>query len=88
MLKALAYGCAVLALETVFNREMLKNGEYGMFFSKSPGDIKSLMLKIEKNSHLLENFRKKSRNRISENYTWEKITGQYIQLFKNMTSSK
>jgi glycosyltransferase involved in cell wall biosynthesis len=88
MLKALAYGCAVLALDTAFNREMLKNEEHGLFFTKTPGDIKKLQHKIEENPGLAEELRGKSRNRIIENYTWEKITGQYIELFKNMVSTR
>jgi len=81
MLKALAYGCAILALDTVFNREMLDQGEYGQFFSKSPGDIEDLMTKIESQPESLEQFRAKARDRITGNYTWEKITRQYMELF-------
>ena len=34
MIKAMAYGCAILALDTVFNKEMLQNGKFGLFFKK------------------------------------------------------
>ena len=34
MIKALAYGSAILALNTVFNQEMLQNGKFGLFFKK------------------------------------------------------
>jgi hypothetical protein len=34
MIKAMAYGSAILALDTVFNKEMLKNGKFGVFFKK------------------------------------------------------
>jgi len=34
MLQALANSCGIIALDTVFNREMLCNGKYGLFFSK------------------------------------------------------
>ena len=40
LLQALANGCAVCALDTVFNREMLVDGEYGLFFSKKAGNLK------------------------------------------------
>jgi glycosyltransferase involved in cell wall biosynthesis len=88
LLKALAYGCAVLALDTVFSREVLKNGTYGLFFFREPGDVKALIREVEKNPGLLKDFRKKSRLRIKENYTWEKITDQYIHFFNNMLSKK
>ena len=32
MIKAMAYGCAILALKTPFNNEMLQDGKYGLFF--------------------------------------------------------
>ncbi len=85
MLKALAYGCAILALETPFNREMLQGGEYGLFFTKAEGNTRQLIDKMEQAQGIVEDFRKKSRNRIKENYTWEKITQQYFDLFQKMT---
>ena len=88
LLKALAYGCAILALDTAFSREVLKNEAHGLFFTKKPGDIKHLIKKIEDNPRLVEDFRDKSRERIIENYTWEKITDQYIELFESMSLKK
>jgi len=35
MIKAMAYGCAILALNTVFNKEMLNNDSYGIYFDKN-----------------------------------------------------
>ena len=86
LLKALAYGCAILALDTAFSREVLENGSYGMFFSKAPGNIKGLINDMENNPGLIRKYREKSRRRINENYTWEKITDQYIRLFKDMVT--
>ena len=86
LLKALAYGCAVLALETVFSREVLNDGEYGLFFTKQNGSIRQLITKAEEKEILLEDLRKKSRNRILENYTWEKISDQYFELFRNISN--
>lgn len=84
MLKALAYGCAILALDTVFTREMLNNGEYGYFFTKEKESLKDLINSVDKNQEAINVLSKKSRNRIINNYTWEKITDQYIRLFNSM----
>ena len=84
MLKSLAYGCAVLALETVFNREMLEGDKHGLFFTKEIGDGKRLIEEVEKNHAKISELRNISRNRIEDAYTWEKITNQYIELFKEM----
>lgn len=87
MLKALAYGCAICALETVFNREMLNNDAYGIFFTKEQGNLAGLIHTMEANPHILLDLREKSRKRIIENYTWEKIANQYDELFKSMKGS-
>jgi len=84
MLKALAYGCAICALDTVFNREMLNNEEYGLFFSKQKGSLEALIHSVETAPGMLLPYKQKSRTRITENYTWEKITDQYDVLFKSM----
>lgn len=88
MLKALAYGCAICALDTIFNREMLNNEDYGLFFSKEPGNLKTLLHAIEAEPDVLAMYQKKSRNRIIENYTWEKITNQYDILFRQMMGDR
>ena len=84
ILKALAYGCAVIALDTVFSREVLKNGTYGLYFSKEAGDLSRLLDQVEKDTQTLEELKRISRNRIMEHYTWEKIAGQYRQLLENL----
>ena len=84
IIKALAYGNAILALNTAFNREVLVDGEYGMLYNKDINDLTEKINLLENNDNLLLDFRNKSRDRIKSNYTWEKITEQYYQLFKEM----
>jgi glycosyltransferase involved in cell wall biosynthesis len=84
LLKALAYGCLILAIDTVFSREVLKDGDYGLFFKKETEDLKNLINTIEKDSSRLSDLRQKSRERIFENYTWEKITSQYLSLTQEL----
>lgn len=81
MLKALAYGCAIIALDTPFTKEMLEGDSHGLYFSKAEGDLCQTIEYADGNDLKLDEFRKKSRDRISNNYTWEKITDQYISLF-------
>jgi glycosyltransferase involved in cell wall biosynthesis len=88
LLQALANGCAVYALDTVFNREMLVDGSFGMFFNKEKGSLCELIGEMEKQPRQLENLRQKARARIVENYSWEKITAQYMQLFENLNRSR
>lgn len=84
MLKALAYGCAICALENVFNREMLNHDEYGIFFTKFDFDLSKKIEFMEMNPELIMRLRNKASNRINENYSWEKIINQYKDLFSSM----
>ncbi len=86
LLKALAYGCGIMALDTVFNREVLADGKYGIFFSKDKMYLANLIDEVEKDADTFTNFKKISRNRISENYTWDKIANQYSELFTKLLS--
>ncbi len=88
LLKALSCGNFIIALDTVFNREVLDDGKFGVFFKKS---IKNLTEQIDKYDNDVEEvqiFRDLSRNRIKENYTWERITNQYLTLFSSLINSK
>ena len=84
LLKALAYGAPIFSLDTTFNREVLLNGKHGLFFNKEEGNLTTLLNSIEKKDEVLSELRLISRDRIKSNYTWEKITEQYCQLFSDV----
>ena len=86
MIKAMAYGCAILALNTVFNMEMLQKGKYGLFFSKEILSITSMIDYCEKENILMDKFRKESINGITQKYNWDFITIQYIEVFRALTN--
>jgi glycosyltransferase involved in cell wall biosynthesis len=88
LLKALAYGCAIMALDTVFSREVLENGNYGMFFNKESHNLVELINKVESDASLMVQYRSNSRTRIIENYTWEKITQQYFEVLTKLSQRK
>ncbi|MEI6947311.1 DUF1972 domain-containing protein [Paraflavisolibacter sp. H34] len=88
LLKALAYGCAIIALDTVFSREVLNHSQYGIYFTKEEGDLCRLIRTLEEDHSSLETYRERSRQRITENYTWEKISRQYFELLQDMTAKK
>jgi glycosyltransferase involved in cell wall biosynthesis len=84
MLTAMANGCAIIALDTVFTREMCLEETHAIYFNKIPGNLRDTINNLEINNSKIAELRKTARNRITENYTWEKITNQYIDLFKKM----
>lgn len=87
LLKALAYGCAILALDTVFSREVLDNDSYGMYFKKQTNNLAETINSIEYEEDKINEYKKKSRNRITEKYTWELIAEQYFNLIRKHVKS-
>ena len=81
MIKAMAYGSAILALDTVFNKEMLQNGEYGLFFKKEISSVTSMIEYSEKENILIDMLRKESINGITNKYNWDFVTKQYLDIF-------
>jgi glycosyltransferase involved in cell wall biosynthesis len=88
LLQALAGGCAVCALDTPFSREMLLNGEYGLFFHKQAGSLGALIIEIERQEEPLAGLRRKAQERVRENYSWERITSQYSELFAGLSNGE
>jgi glycosyltransferase involved in cell wall biosynthesis len=88
LLAALGCGCAVCALDTVFNREVLEDGVYGLLFSKKRGDLASILRWMEDSPKYLEGMRSKSPGRIAGRYSWEGVTSQYLYLFQKMIDSR
>ena len=84
MLKAMAYGCAVVAIDTPFSKEMCNGNKHAIYFNKSEGHLKKLINYIDTDQNRIIELRNTSRKRIIENYTWEKITEQYIALFRKV----
>ena len=84
MLKAMANKCAILALNTRFNQEMLNNGEFGLFFDKNEKSLKTKMNEIEQSPALVESLRKKVNNGLGEKYNWEFVSKQYINLMNKL----
>ena len=88
MLKAMAYGCAILSFDNRFSREMLADGKFGLFFQKNAASIAELMQKVEQQETLLLNLRENARNGLTDKYNWDHITDSYITLFKELSAGK
>ena len=88
MIKAMAYGCAILALDTVFNKEMLQNGKFGLFFKKEFLYITKQIEYCEKENSLIEKLRQKSSLGITKKYNWDFVTNQYLEVFKSLISQR
>ncbi|WP_422007559.1 DUF1972 domain-containing protein [Roseivirga pacifica] len=84
MLKALAYGSAILALNTAFNQEMLNGGEFGRFFEKNAKSVTHLVNSMEANSSQMASLKQNSPKGITKKYTWEYVVDQYYSAFQKL----
>lgn len=84
LLKAMGYGNCILALDTVFNREVLADG--GVFFPTNAASLAELIRSVETDPALVSSLRRMGPERIRANYSWEKIAVQYDDLFREVAN--
>jgi glycosyltransferase involved in cell wall biosynthesis len=77
LLEAMASQALVLAQNNDFNKGILKENSY--YFSNAD-DVKNLLLTIKKSDNL--QFIQNNFEAIVNNFNWEKINGEYLQLFE------
>ena len=68
----------------MFSREVLKNGEYGLFFKKNNDSIKTLIQEIENDNSKIASFEGNGVKRINEKYNWRRISQLYRQTFEEL----
>lgn len=81
LLEAMASQALIVAHNNDFNRGVLKDNAY--YFS-NPQEVKNLLTTIKKNDNL--HFVKKNYDSIVNEFNWEKINGEYLQLFEQCIS--
>lgn len=84
MLKSLGYGCAILALDTPFNQEMLQKGKHGWYFSKSPESVSDCISKAEAEPEAMALLRSTAREGLTQKYNWDHVTDQYLEVFREL----
>lgn len=77
LLEAMASKALILAHHNDFNKGIIK--ENGFYFS-NPDEVKNLLLTIKKNDNL--QFIQNNFEAIVNNFNWDKINGEYLQLFE------
>ncbi|MFC3561649.1 DUF1972 domain-containing protein [Pedobacter jamesrossensis] len=79
MLKAMSNHCAILALNTVFNREMLNDGEFGLFFEENSASVAQALETMEARPEKIHALKEKVSSGLTEKYNWDHITNAYKQ---------
>ena len=88
MINAMAYGCAILALDTVFNQEMLQKGKFGLFFKKDLIFLSNQIDYCEKENILMDKLRLESVNGITKKYNWDFVTKEYLEVFNSLVCQR
>tara|TARA_B100001063_G_C16775272_1_gene564741 strand:- start:2105 stop:3202 length:1098 start_codon:yes stop_codon:yes gene_type:complete len=78
MINALDINCQIIALDTVFNREMLKNKKV-IFFKRNILSIINSFIIFESKIRKIESFN--SKYKMPDKYSWNEITNQYEKVF-------
>ena len=82
LLDAMGCGCAVLALDVVFNREVL--GNCGAFWKRDEQALYQLMTRVLVTD--LEPWRTLARERARQKYRWDDIVKGYDELFRSLVN--
>lgn len=88
MLKAMSNHCAILALDTKFNREMLQEGEFGLFFEENAASVTRALTVLEGNETLAVQLREKVSKGLTAKYDWDAITDAYIETARKLLRKK
>ncbi len=83
MINALDLNCQILALDTVFNREMLDNKK-SILFNKSENSISNKINEFENTHNKL--VQQNIKCKLPKKYDWDFISNQYLKVFKNLTN--
>ncbi len=84
LIESLSFRNAVLALNTAFNKEVLQNGKYGLFFEKNRKSISDLIRYADSNKKEILDLKEKSKNALKNKYEWDYIVDQYIDIFQSL----
>ena len=78
LLKAMANGCAIGAIDTVFSREVLQNDTFGTYFKKDRYALSNWFQWAEANPEKLTALRSMVSNGLNEKYDWDLVTELYL----------
>jgi glycosyltransferase involved in cell wall biosynthesis len=87
LLEAMAAGCAIITTNSTGCHEVV--GEAALLVRpKSSKDIKSALVRLISNDKLRNELLLNSRQRVQENFKWEKVSKNYINIYKNILNEE
>jgi glycosyltransferase involved in cell wall biosynthesis len=88
LLKAMANGCAIGAIDTIFSREVLQNDQFGTYFKKDIYALSNWFQWAEANTDKLSALRLIVFNGLNEKYDWDLVTDLYLYHLKALVNKK
>jgi glycosyltransferase involved in cell wall biosynthesis len=88
LLKAMANGCAIGAIDTVFSREVLQNDTFGTYFKKDIYALSNWFQWAEANPEKLTTLRSMVSNGLNEKYDWDLVTELYLYHINSLVNKK
>lgn len=86
LLSAMGTGALIIAIDVPFNREVL--GDCGLYFTKNPGSLSSIMKKILESPEKFSSLGEKARQRARSLYNWKDVGQKYEELFLYIKNEK
>lgn len=84
LLQTMGSGCFTIAIDVPFSHDVLCDG--GIYYKKCPIDLSRQMIWALEHMSELDQYKTKAIQRIKTEYTWDKVTDGYEQLFNEMTA--
>ncbi len=84
MVKALGYGNAIVALNTLFNYEAVQDA--GILFELDVEDLREKLQYIEDHPDVAAEYRRRAPERIRQSFTWDRIVDQYEEFFLQLAA--
>jgi glycosyltransferase involved in cell wall biosynthesis len=88
LLKAMANGCAICAIDTVFSREVLQSDKYGFYFKKNINALTDWFNWAAENNAELDEKRNSVTNGINNKYDWDSVTDLYLYHLNALANKK
>jgi glycosyltransferase involved in cell wall biosynthesis len=86
LLRAMGMGAACVAMDVVFNREVLDDA--GRFFTKEPGQLGSIIETLEADDADMAALGTRARERTRLRYRWDAVAAGYAEFFTHLVEAR
>jgi glycosyltransferase involved in cell wall biosynthesis len=89
LLEAMASGVPVIGSEIGGITDIIEDGKTGLFVKAGdPDDLAKKILFILSNKDIRENLSREAMNLIDQKFSWDIVTSQFVEVFRNFSNNK